>query len=139
VLSLSPIKLIVIIAVILVVLGPDKLPEVSHQIGSAWRSLKEWQTKIEKEVRDVVPDLPSTADIARIARSPVNLLNSLADRVMTPEESVPTVTREHPDPPPETSNEEDNDAESPVHEPTIMSRDTPPPTHHYQSVDPSLN
>ncbi len=85
-LSLSPIKIVILVAVILVVLGPDKLPDVAHQIGSAWRSLKEWQSKIEKEVRDVVPDLPSSSDIVRMARSPVNLLNSLADRVTGPDE-----------------------------------------------------
>ena len=79
--SLSPIKILVIVAVILVVLGPDKLPQVARQIGQAWRSLRTLQAKIESEVREVVPDLPTSADIARFARSPVNLLNSLADKV----------------------------------------------------------
>ena len=31
-------------------------------------------------MREVIPDLPSTGDLARLARSPVNLLNELADR-----------------------------------------------------------
>jgi len=82
--SLSPIKLVIIIAVALIVLGPDKLPEVARQVGSLWKSAKSWQARVEAEVRDVVPDLPSTADIARIARSPVHLLNSLADKVAGP-------------------------------------------------------
>jgi TatA/E family protein of Tat protein translocase len=136
VLSLSPIKLLIIVAVILVVLGPDKLPEVSRQIGGAWRSLKEWQAKIETEVRNAVPDLPSTGDIARAVRSPVTLLNSMADRVMTPD-SPPTTP---------TSPEDDvgdvpassDAASSPA--PTVTSRDTSPaspvPLH---AADPSLN
>jgi sec-independent protein translocase protein TatB len=78
--SLSPIKILVIVAVVLVLLGPDKLPEVAHRLGTAWRSLKRLQQRVEAEVREVMPDLPSTSEIARIARSPVNLLNSLADR-----------------------------------------------------------
>jgi TatA/E family protein of Tat protein translocase len=103
--SLSPIKLVIIVAVILVVLGPDKLPEVANQIGGAWRSLREWQSRIEKEVREVVPDLPSTADIARIARSPVHLLNSLADRLMEPVgDDAETELDAQPDAAPDDSN-----------------------------------
>jgi len=78
--DLSPIKIIVIIAVALLLLGPDKLPEVAAKLGSAWSSLKNIQKKIESEVRQVVPDLPSTGDIARIARNPVNMLNKLAEQ-----------------------------------------------------------
>ena len=34
--------------------------------------------RIDEEVRQNIPDLPSTQDIARFARSPVALLNQLA-------------------------------------------------------------
>jgi len=78
--DLSPIKIIVIIAVALLLVGPDKLPEVAAKLGSAWSSLKNIQRKIESEVREVVPDLPSAGDIARIARNPVNMLNKLAEQ-----------------------------------------------------------
>ncbi len=78
--DLSPIKIIVIIAVALLLLGPDKLPEVAEKLGSAWSSLKNIQKKIESEIRDVIPDLPSAGDIARIARNPVNMLNKLAEQ-----------------------------------------------------------
>lgn len=79
--SLSPIKLLVIAAVIMLLMGPDKLPDVAHKLGAAWRTVKKLQERVEAEVREAIPDLPSTGDIARIARSPVNLLNQLADRV----------------------------------------------------------
>jgi Sec-independent protein translocase protein TatA len=71
----------VIVGVILLLMGPDKLPEVAHKLGATWRTLKKLQEKVEAEVREAIPDLPSTGDIARLARSPVNLLNQLADRV----------------------------------------------------------
>jgi len=71
----------VIAGVIMLLMGPDKLPEVAHKLGAAWRAIKNLQEKVEAEVREAIPDLPSTGDIARIARSPVNLLNQLADRV----------------------------------------------------------
>jgi sec-independent protein translocase protein TatB len=78
---LSPVKLMVIAAVVMLLLGPDKLPEVAHRLGSSWRALKRLQERVESEVRDAIPDLPSTGDIARIVRSPVNLLNQLSDSV----------------------------------------------------------
>jgi TatA/E family protein of Tat protein translocase len=81
VLSLSPFKLLVVAAVIMLLMGPDKLPEMAHRIGSSWRALKRLQERMESEVREAIPDLPSTGDIARIARSPISLLNQLADRV----------------------------------------------------------
>lgn len=76
----------VIVAVAMLLLGPDKLPEVAHKLGSSWRALKRIQERVEAEVRSAIPDLPSTGDIARIARSPINLLNQLADRVDANEE-----------------------------------------------------
>lgn len=75
----------VIMAVVLLLLGPDKLPEVAQKLGSWWRAIKSLQERVEAEVRQAIPDLPSTSDIARIARSPVNLLNQLADRVDAPD------------------------------------------------------
>lgn len=79
--SLSPAKLLVIAAVIMLLMGPDKLPEIAHRLGSSWRALKRLQERMEAEVREAIPDLPSTSEIARIVRSPVSLLNQLSDRV----------------------------------------------------------
>jgi Sec-independent protein translocase protein TatA len=77
-----------IVAVALLLLGPDKLPEVAHKMGSSWRALKRIQEKVEAEVREAIPDLPSTSEIVRIARSPVNMLNQLADRADARDEST---------------------------------------------------
>jgi Sec-independent protein translocase protein TatA len=74
----------IIVAVILVVLGPDKLPQAARQIGNGWRSLKQFQQRVENEVREAIPSLPSSGDLARVVRSPVNLLNELADRAAQP-------------------------------------------------------
>ena len=106
VLSLSPLKLLVIAGVIMLVLGPDKLPEVAHKLGASWRTLKNLQERVEAEIRASVPDLPSTAEIARMARSPVNLLNQLADRVDAKEEPEKPTAPSEPvwkPPPPRSS------------------------------------
>jgi TatA/E family protein of Tat protein translocase len=134
VLDLSPIKIVIIIAVILIVLGPDKLPQAAHQLGSAWRALKEWQARIEQEVRDVVPDLPRTSDIARVVRSPVSLLNTLADRVTDSEKPPPDpayVQSEASGSPPPTKGA--SPPPSPVASPT-KERSNP-----FPAGDPSLN
>jgi len=77
--NISPIKIMVIVTVILVLLGPDKLPEVARKLGSTWQSFKRVQQKIETEVREAIPDLPSSGDIVRLVRNPVHLLDTLAD------------------------------------------------------------
>jgi Sec-independent protein translocase protein TatA len=77
-LNLDPSKLLVIAVVIIIVLGPDRLPHVARQIGGAWRTLSEFRQRMESEVRGSFPDLPSTTEIANYARSPSAFLNRLA-------------------------------------------------------------
>jgi sec-independent protein translocase protein TatB len=86
--NLSPIRLLIIVIVALIVLGPDKLPQFARQAGAAWKTLKGLQERVETEIRTAVPDLPRSSDIARYARSPVSLLNQLADRVDAQDEAA---------------------------------------------------
>lgn len=75
--NLDPSKLLVIAVVMIIVLGPDRLPHFARQVGSVWRSFSEFRQRMESEVRHSLPDLPSTTELAnyavvavRIARSP---------------------------------------------------------------------
>ena len=77
--NLDPGKLLIIGVVAILVLGPDKLPEVARQVGGAWRSFNQFRARMESEVRSNLPDLPSTADVARLAKSPTALLNHLSN------------------------------------------------------------
>lgn len=79
VLSLSPEKLLVVLIVALVLVGPDKLPRLARQLGAGWARLRDLHQRFEEELRQSVPDLPSTQEIARIARSPLSMLSTLAD------------------------------------------------------------
>jgi TatA/E family protein of Tat protein translocase len=92
-LSLNPEKLLVVLIVALILLGPDKLPRLARQLGAGWRHLKEFQMRIEREVRETMPDLPPTHEIARMARSPARFLNSLAkmpeDEPLVPDPAAP--------------------------------------------------
>jgi sec-independent protein translocase protein TatB len=89
VLNLDPAKLLVIAVVAVILLGPDKLPQVARQVGAAWHAFGEFRHKMESEVRSSIPDLPSSADIARLARSPSALLDHLSKMDGDKDSAVP--------------------------------------------------
>ena len=141
--NLDPGKLIVIAVVAIVLLGPDRLPQVARQLGGAWRSFNEFRHRMESEVRNSMPDLPPTSEIARLARSPSALLNHLS--TMSSDEAPdgsfqpPTVPEggvEAPGPPPAAST-----APPPAPAPIRADRPTPPTRASEVIVpgDPSLN
>jgi sec-independent protein translocase protein TatB len=76
---LSPAKLLVILVVALLVLGPDKLPKMAKQIGGLWGDFRKFRERLESDVRGNFPDLPSTETIAQAVRSPLSFLDNLAD------------------------------------------------------------
>jgi sec-independent protein translocase protein TatB len=76
---LDPAKLMIILIVALVVLGPDKLPIVAKQMGAAWGEIRRFRERLETEVRGTFPDLPSTHQVAQAVRSPLAFLDQLAD------------------------------------------------------------
>ncbi len=95
-LGLSPIRLVIVAIVGLILLGPDKLPQVAKQAGSLWHSLRTLQQRVEEEIHEAVPDLPRSSDLMKFARSPVSLLNQLADKAQAndPANAVEPVVRE---------------------------------------------
>jgi sec-independent protein translocase protein TatB len=78
-LSLSPAKLLVVLVVALIVLGPEKLPQVARQLGAFWGDIRKWRTRLESEVRSSFPDLPPTHEVVQAVRSPLSFLDRLAD------------------------------------------------------------
>ncbi len=75
---LSTDKVLVILVVALVVLGPNKLPQVARQLGSFWADFQRFRQRVEAEVRDTFPDLPPTEVLTRAVRSPLTVLDELA-------------------------------------------------------------
>ncbi|HUZ10467.1 MAG TPA: twin-arginine translocase TatA/TatE family subunit [Acidimicrobiales bacterium] len=78
-LTLRPLNLLIVLVVAVILVGPDRLPQVAKQLGAAWRAFRQFHQRVEQEVRETIPDLPSSSEIARMARSPVAFLNQLAD------------------------------------------------------------
>ncbi|MGH9086603.1 MAG: Sec-independent protein translocase subunit TatA/TatB [Acidimicrobiales bacterium] len=86
--DLSPLKLLIIFIVVVILLGPHRLPEVARQLGAGWQWVRDVHQRMDQEIRKNVPDLPASQDLARLARSPVSLLNELA--------SMPAADRDAP-------------------------------------------
>ena len=78
-LDLSPAKILVVLVVAVIVLGPEKLPGVARQLGAAWGDLRKWRARLEKEVRGAFPELPPSHHVVQAVRSPLAFLDRLAD------------------------------------------------------------
>jgi len=95
---LSPPKLLMILVIALIVLGPDKLPSAARRVGAMWSEFTRWRAHLETEVRGAFPDLPSTTEIARAVRSPVSLLDRLADEHGVTSRAEPVMVTADADP-----------------------------------------
>ncbi len=64
--GLDPAKILMILLVAVIVVGPEKLPRVARQIGGFWRELAKMRERFEQEVRDAMPDV----ELPKIPRLP---------------------------------------------------------------------
>ncbi len=55
--NLDPAKILVVLVLALIVLGPERLPRVARQLGAAWRELTRVRAQVTEEVRAAMPDL----------------------------------------------------------------------------------
>jgi sec-independent protein translocase protein TatB len=78
-LSLDPAKILVVLVIALIVLGPEKLPGVARQLGALWGDVRRWRARLETEVRGAFPDLPPAYEITQAVRSPLRFLDRLAE------------------------------------------------------------
>ncbi len=67
---MNPLEIILILAVALIVLGPERLPEVMRVIGKLLRELRLASNTVLREMSDVLDDEPSrTAPPSAVTRS----------------------------------------------------------------------
>ena len=64
-LNLDPAKLLVIFVIALVVLGPERLPNLARQMATAWKEITRVRDQVGEEVRKALPDVGIT-NIPRI-------------------------------------------------------------------------
>ncbi|MGH9066339.1 MAG: Sec-independent protein translocase subunit TatA/TatB, partial [Acidimicrobiales bacterium] len=65
--DLSPIKILILVVVALVVLGPEKLPEMTQKAGKAWADFRRFRESMEGQVRDAVGEA-GLGDISQLTR-----------------------------------------------------------------------
>ncbi len=74
--TIGPMKILVVLLVALIVLGPEKLPQMARQIGKAWGDFKRFRDTVEAEVRGVLDgggeDGESPLSVMRDIRDSVN-------------------------------------------------------------------
>lgn len=61
--SISPIKILIVAVVALVVLGPERLPEMTRRAGKAWGDFRDFRQTMEAQVRGVVGDVPGLGEL----------------------------------------------------------------------------
>ncbi len=77
--NLDPAKLLVILVIALIVLGPDRLPRLARQLGAAWRELTRVRDQVTDEVRAAIPEV----EVPRVRYQPGSIrqfLTSPSDR-----------------------------------------------------------
>lgn len=88
--ALDPEKILVVLVIALVVLGPEKLPRVARQLGAAWRELTRFRDKVEAEVRGALPDV----DLPRIPTRPSAAVASFISDLASPVKDLTTPVKE---------------------------------------------
>ena len=76
--GLDPAKILIILLLGMIILGPERLPRVARQIGAAWHELSRLRDRLEEEVRNAVPDL----DLPKIPTLPARGITGYLGNMM---------------------------------------------------------
>jgi TatA/E family protein of Tat protein translocase len=71
VISFGPAKILIVLTVALIVLGPEKLPQMTRQIGKAWGDFRRFREHLEGEVRGALGE-----DLVEPFRGPWDVVGS---------------------------------------------------------------
>lgn len=66
-LTLDPIKLLLVAVVALVVLGPDKLPAAARKASRLWAEVRALRDGLHSQLQAVAQDLPLAAEVRQAA------------------------------------------------------------------------
>jgi Sec-independent protein translocase protein TatA len=91
VLNLDPAKILVVVVMALVVMGPEKTMSSARHCGAMWRSVTELREKAERQVREALPDL----DLRRIPTSSRRAVTSYVSELLTSPRETPSASSSH--------------------------------------------
>jgi sec-independent protein translocase protein TatB len=76
--NLDPAKMLIILVLALVVIGPERLPRFARQAGSMWREVTRVRQQVVDEVRSAVPEIDQLPKIPKLKPGAVSgFLNDL--------------------------------------------------------------
>lgn len=58
--DITPLKILIVLLVALVVLGPERLPTLARQVARGWGDFRRFRDRVESEMRDTVAGEHST-------------------------------------------------------------------------------
>ncbi|MHB1488633.1 MAG: Sec-independent protein translocase subunit TatA/TatB [Acidimicrobiales bacterium] len=73
--SISPAKILLLLLVALIVLGPERLPDMARKAGKLFNDFRRVRTGLENEVREAFGDIPGINGTSSIT-SPMSWLTS---------------------------------------------------------------
>src|SRR5205085_4528095 len=100
--NLGPFELVAIFIVALLVLGPDKLPEMGRQVGKAVREFRKFQESMNSQVRDVLEPIsgPIIGNGNIVGPKPTNITGEIPTELPEGQKNVPrSATIQNPDAP----------------------------------------
>jgi sec-independent protein translocase protein TatB len=56
--NLDPAKLLVVLVIALIVVGPERLPKMARQFGQIWSEVLAARERVVRDIKAQVPDLP---------------------------------------------------------------------------------
>lgn len=73
--QIGPLEIGIVVLVVLVVFGPNRLPEIARQAGSAWGELRRVQQHLRDDLHDMVHDKPEiqSPQAEVVGREPTSL------------------------------------------------------------------
>src|SRR3974377_157443 len=95
--SLGPAGTLALLVAALLVLAPDKMPEIAKQVGKGFREFRRVQQHLKSELRDVVSEFDSPGQSPSVEQQAVPMLPPRDD---TPPEPPPASAAAGPPVPP---------------------------------------
>lgn len=68
--NLDPAKLLVILVIGLLVLGPERLPKVARQLGHLWQEFTSARDRVVQGIKEQMPDIPAPPSFRSVLVDP---------------------------------------------------------------------
>ncbi|MGH9130292.1 MAG: twin-arginine translocase TatA/TatE family subunit, partial [Acidimicrobiales bacterium] len=66
--DITPLKILIVAVIALLVLGPERLPEMTRKAGKAWADFKSFRANLESQVRETVGDVPGFNELSKLSK-----------------------------------------------------------------------